>query len=448
VRRAGGWIDVRVVIIGADQVGESIAADLQDDHEVVVVERTSDRVDELTYSYDVLAVEGDGTEIETLEEADVDEADMVLATTNDDETNIVACSTAKATGNAFTIARIKHTNYLNTWQRDEQAFGIDHMVCTNLLTAESIVRTVGLPAARDVDVFAGGRVQMAEFRVGDSCELAGQTVAEADRFDSLTFAAIIREGEVEIPTGATTLRADDLVVVIGSPRSVRNFSRALSPERSADDAEEAVVIGGSEIGYHVCRLLEERGFSPRLVEQDSDRARELAEDLPRTLVMESDATDMGFLEREHVGDADVLVSCLESDEKNLLESLLARQLGVERTVAVIDRAAYVDLFETVGVDAGISPRSVVAEEITAFTRSGSAENVAFIGTDKAEIVDHARRIGTYDVTKGGGIECAVNPDHPETHGSVEAIRGVEDGFDLDSLRETVMADAETETFSP
>jgi len=378
---------VRVLIIGAGQVGESIAADLEDSHEVIIVEIDPDRVDELTYELDVLAIQGDGTAVSTLEDAGIERADMVIASTDDDETNIVACATATAIADAFTIARVKNTEYLRTWQRSNKAFGIDFMVCTNLLAAESIVRVIGLPAARDVDPFAGGRVQMAEFEVREGSPVADETVADADRFDSLTFAAILKNGSVTIPRGETVIRAGDRVVVIGSPRSVQQFAASVAPQESVGTAEEVVVVGGSEIGYHVARLLEERGFAPRLVERDHERARELAEELPETVVMESDATDIAFLEREHVGDADVLVAALDSDEKNLLVSLLARRLGVERTVAVIDTTAYVELFEAVGVDVGVSPREVVAEEITRFTREGGAENVALIESDKAEVLE-------------------------------------------------------------
>ena len=382
-----GWQTVRVVIIGAGQVGSSIAADLDDTHDVVVVERDPERAEELNYSLDVLAIQGDGTAVSTLEEAGIDEADMVIASTDNDETNIVACSTVKAVSEAFTIARVKNTEYLWTWRRSEKAFGVDFMVCTNLLTAEAIVRVVGLPAARDVDPFAGGRVQMAEFEVDEGSPVADQTVQEADRFEALTFAAILRDGCVEIPRGETTIRAGDRVVVIGSPKSVQEFATTVAPEESPGTAEEVVIVGGSEIGYHVARLLEERGFSPRLIEQDGERARELAEELPNTVVMESDATDLDFLEREHVGEADMLIATLDSDEKNLLVSLLAARLGVERTVAVIDTPTYVELFEAVGIDVGVSPREVVAEEITRFTREGGAENVALIESDKAEVLE-------------------------------------------------------------
>jgi trk system potassium uptake protein TrkA len=382
-----GWSLVRVIIVGAGQVGSSIAADLDATHEVVVIDCDPERVDELNYSLDVLAVQGDGTSVDTLREAGIERADMVIASTDDDETNIVVCATAKAVSSAFTIARVKNTEYLRTWQHSEKAFGIDFMVCTNLLAAESIVRVVGLPAARDVDPFAGGTVQMAEFEVEEDSPVANQTVSEADRFDSLTFAAILREGAVTIPRGDTIIRPGDRVVVIGSPQSVQGFATSISPEEAPGTAEEVVIVGGSEIGYHVARLLEERGFKPRLLEQDSERARELAEELPGTIVMESDATDIDFLEREYIGDADLLVSALESDEKNLLVSLLAARLGVERTVAVIDTTPYVELFEAVGVDVGVSPREVVAEEITRFTREGGAENVALIESDKAEVLE-------------------------------------------------------------
>jgi len=379
-------IPVRVIIVGAGQVGESIAADLSDAHDVVIVEQDPDRVEELNYSLDVLAVEGDGTNVSTLDEVDVADADMVIASTDDDETNIVICSTVKAVSDAFTIARVKNTEYLETWRRSTTAFGIDFMVCTYLQAAESIVRVVGLPAARDADLFADGRVEMAEFDVDPGSPLSGQTVAEADTYDSLTFAALVRDEEMLIPTGGTDIQAGDRLVVIGTPRSVRSFAGDVAPEEGALSGE-VVIIGGSEIGYHVARMLSERGISARLIEQDPDRARWLAEKLPDTMVMETDATDIEFLERERVGDAEVVVAALDSDEKNLLASLLAERVGAERSVAVIDQADYVDLFEAVGIDVGVNPREVVAEEITRFTRDGGAENVALIENGRAEVLE-------------------------------------------------------------
>ena len=397
---------MNVIIVGAGQVGSSIAADLADAHNVVVVDRDAERVEELNYSLDVLGVTGDGTTMATLDEAGIDDAEMVIASTDNDETNIVICSTATAVSDAFTIARVKNTEYLRTWERSNRAFGVDFMVCTNLLAAESIVRMLSLPAARDDSLFADGLVEMAEFEVDAESPVTDQTVAEADRFDSLTFVAVLRNGSVEIADGETVITPGDRVVVIGSPESVREFAESVTPEEVSRTADEVVVVGGSEIGYHVARLLEDRGFRPRLIEQDGDRARELAELLPGTEVMESDATNMEFLEREHVGDADVVVSTLDSDEKILLVSLLADRMGVERTIAIIDTTEYVDLFETVGVDIGVSPRSVVAEEISRFTLDGNTEKVAFVESDKAEVLEI--EIANDSVLAGRPIQKSVH----------------------------------------
>ncbi|MFC4986421.1 MULTISPECIES: Trk system potassium transporter TrkA [Saliphagus] len=378
---------MRVIVVGAGEVGSTIAATLASDHEVVVVDTDSERVETMTYSHDVLAIEGDGTSLETLEEAGVDRADMVIASTDSDETNIVVCGAAKTVDDPFTIARVKKTDYLRTWEHSEGAFGVDFMVCTDLHTAETIVQIAGLPGARDVDTFAGGVVYMAEFSVPEGSPIAGQTVSEADRFESLTFAAIIRDGDVVIPQGGTAIAPDDAVVVIGSFESVRGFAGSLAPAPTLEEANEVVIVGGGEIGYQTARLFEAEGISPRLVERDHDRAREVAERLPDTLVLESDATDIDFFMREHVDESDIVVAALDSDEKNLLASLLAKRIGVDRTLAVVEFGDYVDLFEAVGVDVAVNPRVVTAEEIIRFTYREHTENVAILEADCAEVLE-------------------------------------------------------------
>ena len=378
---------MRIVIVGAGEVGENIANDLSKNHHIVVVEKDPERAEELTYNIDALSVQGDGTTLSTLEEAEVSEADIVIASTDNDEANIVIASTVKTLTDVFTIARVKNTEYLRTWQRSKGAFGIDLMVCTDLLAAKSITRVIGLAGARDVDPFAGGEVEMAEFEIKETSPVADQTISEADRWDSLTFAAILRDDTVKIPSGETRIHAGDRVVVIGSPQSVAEFAKAVTPKGVAKAASDIVIIGGTEIGYNVAQLLEARNLSPRLVEQEPERARQLAEDLPDTVVLESDATELDFLKRERIGEADVLVAALNADEKNLLACILASRLGVDRTIAVIDTAEYVDLFETVGIDVAIHPRDVVAEEITRFTREGGAENIAFIEDGEAEVLE-------------------------------------------------------------
>jgi trk system potassium uptake protein len=377
---------MKLVIVGAGEVGSSIAADLAGDHEVTVVDRDEDLVEELQYSIDVLSLAGDGTSLDTLQRAGVSDADMLIACTDVDETNIVACATASAVGEAFTIARVKRPGFLDTWQRANGAFGVDYMVCTDLLTADTVVNVASLPFAHDADWFAEGAIQIAEFAIPAGSPLGGQTVMEADRFDSLTFVGVLEEGKVEIASGETRLEPGGYVVVIGTPEDVLEFASELVPGE-IPEREDVVVVGGSEIGFQCARLFEERGFSPRLIEQEKARARWLAEELPETVVLQSDATNVEFLAREHIDTADVVVAALGRDEQNLLTCLLAKRLGASRAIAIVEHTVYVDLFETVGIDVAVSPREVTAEAITRFTSEGRMEKISMIHHDRAEAIE-------------------------------------------------------------
>ena len=396
---------MRIVIVGAGEVGKAIATNLEASHDVVVIDRDSNLIDNLTYSLDVLAIEGDGTELETLRDAGIVRADLVIACTDDDEVNVVICGVAKTITDTFTIARVRRRTLLETWEGSQGAFGVDFMICTDLLTAQTIFRISGLPGATDVDMFAGGLVRMAEFEIGMGSPVAGQTVQEADQYDSLTFAGVFREEEMIVAKGDTIIYEGDRIVVIGSPESVNGFAGDITSPKD-DGTEEVVIVGASEVGLQAAREFEENGYRPRLIEQDHDRAREVAEKLPKTMVMESDATDIEFLSREHVDEADIVIAALDGDEKNLLVSLLARRLGVDRTVAVIENLEYAELFETVGIDVAINPREETAEEIVRFTRADYTEKVAMLEHDRAEVIEF--EVGEDSILSGREIVDAMD----------------------------------------
>jgi trk system potassium uptake protein TrkA len=376
---------MRVLVVGAGRVGTTIAVELAPDHEVTVVDVDPERVEELTYSADVLAVEGSGTSLATLQSAGVAEADVLVACTDDDEVNLLTCGTAKTVGDAFTIARVRSPEYLDTWRGSTGAFGVDFVVSPVLLTAADVVGVVGLPAAVDVDPFVGGLVQMAEFEVEEGCELVGQTVAEADSLESVTVAALVRDEEVVIPDGDTVLAAGDRAVVIGRQDGVEAFAATATAD--ADRPRDVVVVGGSDVGYHVADLLVERGLSPRLVERDPRRARELAERLPGVVVLEHDATDADFLVEEGIDRADVVVAATDSDEKNLLVAMLAKRVGAGRTVAVVEEGEYDGLFGAAGIDVVVNPREATAEEVVRFTRESNVENLSLVEGRKAEVLE-------------------------------------------------------------
>lgn len=396
---------MRIIIVGAGEVGSNIAANLADSHEVVMVDRDPDRVDDLTHSLDVLVTEGDGTSLETLDEAGLDQADLIIASTDVDESNLAICGTAKAVADPFTMARVKNVDLFQTWERSQGAFSVDFMVCSTSLTAEEAAQVVGLPLSLDVDRFAHGLVQMTEFEIVDGSPLVGQTIREADRFDSLTFAAVVRGDDVIIPRGETAFAAGDRVVVIGSPEGVHAFAEVAVPDEMPTGVDNVFVVGGSEIGVQVARRLEDQGLDVRLIEQDDERAAEVAEELPGVVVLNNDATDTEFLEREHFGTSSTVVTALENDQKNLMVSMLARRLGVERVISVIESDEFRGLFDEVGVDVPINPQVLTGEEIARFTREEIAEKLSFVGDERAEVVE--MEVDEESVLAGRTVEESV-----------------------------------------
>lgn len=202
---------MRIVVVGAGDVGTHIARDLADDHDVVVVDVDTERAERLESSLGVTAVAGDGRSLDTLESAGIHEAEVVIASTDDDAVNVMVGGAVENVTGAFTIARAKSVDLFETWQRFGDALGIDQLLCVDLLTAEAVVRTVTLPGALATSVFVDGKVEMAEFEVEAGNTIADKSVAKADEFPSLTFAGLLRTEKVLIPSGDTVIEPGDRV---------------------------------------------------------------------------------------------------------------------------------------------------------------------------------------------------------------------------------------------
>lgn len=381
-----------IVIVGAGQVGRHVAEGLSATHDVAVVDLDPERVDTARYELDVMGVEGDATVLDTLREAEVEECDQVIASTDDDKTNIVVCGMVKIISDAFTIARINTTSFLESWRQGKRALGVDFMVGANHLSARAISQIVGLPAARDVDAFVEGRVHMAEFVLPPESPIEHKSIREINEsgeFSELNVMAVFTENgdtmEFKFPRGDTIVGPEDRILVAGGMSAIHRFSRLITP--GEDVQSEIVIFGGGEVGFQVAKMMEGSGYNLRLIERDEERARFLAEELPETIVLNEDAEKPAFLLDEHVDEADVVVSALGEDDRNLLVSLLSKQLGAERAVSVVNNQNYVDLFEQVGVDAAVNPRLLTAEEITRYTRGSAAENVAILESEHAEVLE-------------------------------------------------------------
>jgi trk system potassium uptake protein TrkA len=377
---------MRIVIIGAGQVGTTIVEALHDEHELTVVDLDARRLASLAYRYDVVTREANGASRRALAEAGVKQADLAIACTSRDETNLVAAMFAKRLSPRTTsVMRASNVEYLELWR--EGQLDVDFIVSAELEAAHVISRMIGVPAARQTDVFANGQVQIVEFEIpaGGAPGIVDVPLREAPIPPESKVASIIRGEETLLPRGDAVLRSGDRIVVIGSPRAAQQWSQLMGS--GSGRVEDVVVFGAGRVGSTVARVLLDQGMGVRLIEPDRERARVVAELLPGVRVYEATGLEADFLERERIGDAQAAVFAMRQDERNHFAATLAKVHGVGFTISVVHDAASVPVLEAAGVDAIVDPRAVTAEEIIRFAHDPRTQQVAMFEGTRYEVLD-------------------------------------------------------------
>lgn len=399
---------MQIVVVGAGQVGSGVANGLDEEHKIVVIDHDPDKLDRLRYEADVLTYEGNGADIDFLKKADTGEADMIVASTDDDRTNILVCATARALNeDIFNVARVAETGYLKAWRHSHKAFNVDQMVGSDHLAARKIVQ-VGLQrSAQDVEYFGEGEVEMAEFGVSEESPLVGQSVENLTVSEGLRFAAVFDDQHMEVVRGGTVIEAGDRLLVIGRADEVARFGNELGTEA---EVSRVFILGGGEIAYQTAQLMERHGIKPKIVEWDRKRAEFLAQNLPKSFVLHDDATDPAFLREEGLGRAHLVVSALHPDERNLLCSQLSHHLGAEQVISVVHNAKYTSMFESCGISTTVNPRKEVIQEILRHTRARHFEKIAFVEQHRGEVVE--LKLGPDSPLLGGPLSETAD-DLPE-----------------------------------
>jgi trk system potassium uptake protein len=401
---------MNIVVLGAGQVGVTIVEALHDDHDVTVVDVDGGRLQTLSYRFDVRTVTGNGATRRVLQDAGIGEAALMIACTSRDEINLVAATLVKKLSDAQTIVRTSNPEYMEAWQ--ERQIDVDFMVSSELETAYAVSRTIGVPAAKQTDVFAEGQVQIVEFdvpREGGSDEITGipltktaqraATRAPGGDYDSLVgmplrlatvpadskVASIIRGDRVLVPRGNESILPGDRIIVIGSPDAARAWSRIMA--RGEKPVDDVVIFGAGATGLAIARLLLEQHIRVRLVEPNQERAREVAEALPDARVYCATGIDPDFIDRERIGQTRAAVFAMREDAKNLYAATLARAHGIGFTIGIVHEPISVEIFERAGIDVAVNPRSVTAEEIVRFAHDPRIRQLAMLEGDRFEILD-------------------------------------------------------------
>jgi trk system potassium uptake protein TrkA len=310
----------------------------------------------------------------------------MIACTSRDEINLVAGTLVKKLSQAQTIVRTSNPEYIEAWQ--ERQIDVDFMVSSELETAHAVSRTIGVPAAKQTDVFAEGQVQIVEFDVPrdePTGELVGLQLKEAKVPADSKVASIIRGDRVLVPRGDESILPGDRIIVIGSPDAARAWSRLMA--RGQEAVDDVVIYGAGATGVAIAHVLLDQRIRVRMIEPVEGRAREVAEEVPGARVYCATGVDPDFIERERIGQARAAVFAMREDAKNLYAAALARVHGIGFTIGIVHEPISVEVFEKTGVDVAVNPRSVTAEEIVRFAHDPRIRQLAMLEGDRFEILD-------------------------------------------------------------
>ncbi len=382
---------MKILILGAGQVGSTAAYHLsrEEANEVTVVDMRPEILRELQDRLDIRTVVGHAAYPDVLERAGANDADIVVALTDADETNMVACQVAYTLFHTPTkIARIRSAEYMTAGSLFKQgAIPIDVRISPEQLVCEYVEQLILYPGASQVLDFADGRVRLVGAKADRDGLLVGQRIATLKEHIPNTearIAAIYRKGKAMLPEGDTIIQEDDEVFFIADRKDIRVFMSEM--RRLEDPVRRVVIAGGGHIGQRLALALEQTN-QVKIIERDPVRARHISEQLNKAIVLVGDAADEELLLEENVDNVDVFCALTNSEEANILSSMLAKRLGAHKVMALINRAAYVDLVEAGSIDVAISPQQVTIGSLLAHVRRGDVVKVHSLRRGAAEAIE-------------------------------------------------------------
>lgn len=382
---------MKIVILGAGQVGSTVAAELarEERNDVTVVDRNAMLLGQLAESLDIRTVHGHAAHPDVLARAGGAEANMIIAVTDSDEVNMVACQVAFALWKTPTkIARVRALEYTSTEDLFSQAnVPVDITISPEQLVTENIKRLMQYPGALQVLDFAGGKVRMVAVRAklgGPMVGLPLKAIREHMPDVETRVAAVYRQGQPMIPHGDTVIEEGDEVFFIAAKRDIRTVISEL--RKLERPVRKVFIAGGGHIGIRLAQALEGT-YDVKLIERDKKRAGEIAEQLQRTVVLSDDAADESILRAEGVADVDVFCAVTNDEKTNILSALLAKKIGAAKVMAIINKPAFADLMQGSAIDVAISPQQITISRLLQHVRGGDVATVHSLRRGAAEAIE-------------------------------------------------------------
>lgn len=381
---------MKVLILGAGQVGTSVASTLaREDDDVTVVDTDSTRLSKLQDHYDIRTIQGSASHPNVLARAGAEDADLILAVTNSDEVNMVACQICHTVHHTPTkIARIRSNAYLAQPELfNKRGIAVDVLISPEQLVTEYISRLVQHPNALQVLDFANGKVQLVAVKAYRDGPLVGSPISSLRQHIPKTdtrVAAVFRDGSPIFPDADTVIEEDDEVFFIAAPKDIHSvMSEFCNKEKPF---KRILIAGGGNIGMRLAKALES-DYQVKIIEAHPDRAEYLSEELSNTIVLLGDTANEELLQEEDIDKVDLFCALTNDDEANILSSMLAKRLGANKVLSLINRAAYVDLVESGSIDIALSPQQATIGSLLAHIRRGDVVAVHSLRRGAAEALE-------------------------------------------------------------
>jgi trk system potassium uptake protein TrkA len=382
---------LKVIIVGAGEVGFNIASHLAlEDKNVVVIDSDPDAIRRVSDNLDVQVISGSGSNPLILEEAGLKQAEMIAAVTDSDETNLVACLVADIISPATKkLARIRDVGYdefHDTFR--EHAPHIDTIINPEIEVVKTIDKLMTIPGAVDVGEFADGLVKFVGIHLDPRTKLDGVRLADISATTGQRaplIAGIVRNEELIIPGGKDRLRAGDLVYFVSEADKL--LQALLVFDKKIETIERVLIVGGGRIGFRLASLLEEKSVYTKIVEKDAGRCTELAEKLNKAIVLHGDGSNQELLREENIQDMDVVVTLTNDEETNIIASLLTKRMGAQNTITRINKLSYFPLMSMIGLEQVVSPRHSAINAILQHIRRGKVLSAISIKDEQAEVME-------------------------------------------------------------
>ncbi len=373
--------------MGAGEVGFQLARFLSAEHiDVVVVDKNKKKLKKISEVLDVALTEGEGGSPSVLKQAGADEADILLAVTDMDETNMIACLVAKVMFQIpRNVARIRNLEYFSN-DILLQSLGINPAISPEIEAAKAVIRLIEVPFAADVDDFENGKVKIIGFRIPSDSQLIGKAFKALNlKKPKILIGAIQRGNKIIIPSGNDTLKKNDIIYLPVRMEELDLVCNSIGGISML--VKRVMILGGGRIGFYVAKTLEEQNLSVKIIEKDTERCKFLLKSLNKSVILHGDGSDQKLLEEENIQDMDVFAAISNNEELNIMASILAKSLGVKKVITIVNKTDYLPLANNLGIEAVLSPRLITASTILKYVRSENILSLTTVAEGKAEIME-------------------------------------------------------------